>query len=238
MDAVIFDLFGTLVPNLEPTAWKRVVEEMAGALDADPAPFEEEWHKGFVARMDGTLPDGKAQFASILAALGLPVDAERMRRASEIRRRFMEDALAPRKSALTTLDALVERGLKLALATDCSTETPELLDRTPLGSYFSVRACSAALGVRKPDPAIYRHILEELGLQGRRCLYVGDGNSEELPGARRHGMITVWLDNGDEQYWEERFAPGGEYTIRELGELPGIVAEIRGEGDLREGTGG
>ncbi len=74
-----------------------------------------------------------------------------------------------------------------------------------------------------------RRVAEGLGLTGEACLYVGDGNSEELPGAKRHGMTTVWVDNGDQQHWKERFVPDGDYTVCDMLELHGIVDGLRGE---------
>jgi FMN phosphatase YigB (HAD superfamily) len=70
---------------------------------------------------------------------------------------------------------------------------------------------------------MYRHVLNGLGVEGNRCFYVGDGNSNELVGARRHGMITIWVDNGDCQGFKDNWAPGGEHTVRDLREILPIV---------------
>lgn len=221
--AVVFDLFGTLVPNLDPVVHNRVLAEVACILAVPVEAFLPAWHRTFAARMNGTLRDGPAMFRPVLEALGVQVEADALARASELRRSALERALVPKPGALDVLDALSQRGLRLALATDCSSETPDLLDRTPLGRYFPVRACSAHLGVCKPHAAMYQHVLDALGLTGSACWYVGDGNSEELPGARRHGMTTVWVDNGAAQHFKERFVPEGEHRITDLRELLGVL---------------
>ncbi len=46
----------------------------------------------------------------------------------------------------------------------------------------------------KPDPRMYRHVIDGLGVDPTRCLYVGDGGSNEHWGAAQHGMGTVWID--------------------------------------------
>ena len=84
---------------------------------------------------------------------------------------------------------------------------------------FQTRSISAFLGVRKPDALMYTHCLELLGIPAGECMYVGDGNSEELIGARECGLTTVWVDNGLQQHWHERFAPDGDHTIHSLEEL-------------------
>ncbi|MCI0650741.1 MAG: HAD family hydrolase [Planctomycetes bacterium] len=214
------------MPNIAPARLRASLARMAAALGAPAAPFEEEWRKHFASRMDGTIPDGDGQFLPILQALGLSVDPAQLARATQVRRASILGSLVPKTGTLECLTEFRRRGHKLALATDCSSETPSLLDRTPLGGFFPVRACSSHLRARKPDPAIYLHVLRELGVEGARCLYVGDGNSAELPGAKAHGMMTVWVDNGTEQHWRERHVPEGDYTVRDLRDTLAIAEAL------------
>jgi putative hydrolase of the HAD superfamily len=227
MDAVVFDLFGTLIPNLTPESLYGGLADVAAVLGADPIAFREEWRKGFRDRMEGRLRDGVGVFAPALAALGLEPPPAALAEADRRRAEYFLGQLRPKPDAIDTLDALCERGCRLALVSDCSSGTPALLDRTPLGPYFEVRAISADLRTRKPDPVMYRTALEGMGVPAERSLYVGDGNSEELPGAKRLGMTTVWVDNGDRQHWHDRFVGEGDFTIRKLAELPAIVDALR-----------
>ena len=230
MDAVAFDLFGTLIPNLTPEDLHSGLADVAAVLGADPIAFREEWRKGFRARMEGTLRDGAEVFRPALSALGLDPSPSVLEEADRRREEFFLSQLRPKPDAIATLDALRERGCLLALVSDCSSGTPALLDRTPLGPYFEVRAISAALGTRKPDPVMYRTALEGLGVEPERSLYVGDGNSQELPGAKSLGMTTVWVDNGEHQHWHDRFVGEGDYTVRALAEIPAIVDALRERG--------
>jgi len=220
---VIFDLFGTLVPNIPLARWRESADEAADLLGAPREGFRELLRRTFDQRMSGALRDGPGLFAHLLGELGLAAPAAALAEADRRRSAFLRACLRPRPGTLECLGELRGRGYRLALATDCSSETGALLDRTPLGAFFAVRAISAELGVTKPDALMYRHVQEGLGVEGSRCLYVGDGNSEELPGARRHGMTTVWIDNGDAQEWHHRFAPGGDHVIRDLRELPSLL---------------
>ena len=86
----------------------------------------------------------------------------------------------PKPDAVETLDRLAALGCGLALVSDCSSGTPALLDRTPLGPRLPVRAISAELRTRKPDPRMYRAATDGLGVDPSRCLYVGDGNSRSV----------------------------------------------------------
>jgi putative hydrolase of the HAD superfamily len=53
------------------------------------------------------------------------------------------------------------------------------------------------VGVCKPDPRIYRAACEQLKVDPRECLYVGDGGSRELTGAAAVGMTPVRLSAPD-----------------------------------------
>ena len=43
----------------------------------------------------------------------------------------------------------------------------------------------------KPDPRIYELALEQLGVEPREAIFVGDGANDELAGAERVGMRAV-----------------------------------------------
>ncbi|HIA28357.1 MAG TPA: HAD family hydrolase [Planctomycetes bacterium] len=226
MQAIFFDLFGTLVPNLPIDRWQSAAEEMARHLDLDPVSFSNAWGHFFRQRMEGEIPDGEGQFEAVLEALQHTPPSGSTVSAAGVHRELLRSAIIPRPGTTELLDQLLARGFQLALITDCSTLAPTILDETPLGKYFPVRSCSAHLGVRKPHPKMYQHALEKLQIDGSSCVYVGDGNSEELPGAKQQGMTTVWFDNGEEQHWQERFVPEGDHTITHLGELLLVLDQI------------
>jgi FMN phosphatase YigB (HAD superfamily) len=68
------------------------------------------------------------------------------------------------------LDRLRAAGLRIALVSDAGADDVEWWDRSPLSSRFDVEVFSYKVGVRKPDPRIYRHALDGLGVApGMRC---------------------------------------------------------------------
>jgi len=224
--AVVFDLFGTLVRDIAPASWADSNEEIAALFGTTGKALGDAWRPTFMQRMTGELKDDDRVFQPALDVLGITADDEANQRAVLIREAFMLECLTPKPDAVDCLATLQAAGMKLGLATDCSSNTPFLLDRTPLGAFLPVRAASAHLGVTKPDPRMYQFVLDGLDVAAGDCVYVGDGNSEELPGAKRLGFTTVWVDNGADQHHRRRFFPDGDYTIRALAEIPALVASL------------
>ena len=62
---------------------------------------------------------------------------------------------------------------------------------SPLYPLFDAAMISYEQGLLKPDPEIYRQALQALGTKAEECLYVGDGGSHELDGARSLGMQAI-----------------------------------------------
>ena len=72
-----------------------------------------------------------------------------------------------------------------------SKEEAKLIRGSKLFPFFDAPCLSWELGVRKPDPAIYRTCLRRLGIAPEECLYVGDGGSFELETAQSLGILAV-----------------------------------------------
>ncbi len=69
---------------------------------------------------------------------------------------------------------------------------------------FDVEVFSSELGISKPDPRVYLHCCEELGVEPTAAVFVGDGANDELEGARRVGMRPVLIHkHGQDPLWAE-----------------------------------
>ena len=74
---------------------------------------------------------------------------------------------------------------------------PGLWAASPLAPLVDGAVFSAVEGMQKPDRRMYELACERLAVAPGRCLYVGDGNSDELNGAVSAGMRAVQLRPGD-----------------------------------------
>lgn len=92
------------------------------------------------------------------------------------------------------LEALAEAGYRLAVVSNADGRVEALLEEAGLRRHFEVVVDSRVVGVEKPDPAIFRHALDRLGLEPEACLYAGDLYPVDVVGARRAGLRAVLLD--------------------------------------------
>lgn len=76
----------------------------------------------------------------------------------------------------TILDALRARGLKLAIGSS-SKNTPFILERIGLGSYFDFIADGNCITHSKPDPEVFLKAAEGIGLAPSACLVVEDAKA-------------------------------------------------------------
>lgn len=60
-------------------------------------------------------------------------------------------------------------------------------------THFSAVIESAEVGIRKPDPAIYRLGVEATGVEAQECCVIGDSFGKDIVPAHSLGCQTVWL---------------------------------------------
>ena len=112
--------------------------------------------------------------------------------------------LEPRPGAVETLRELRSRGYRLGLITVCSGDVPEVWPETPFADLFDSTVFSCSVGLRKPDPRIYRIACDQLGVAPGEAIFVGDGANDELAGAERVGLRAVLIHrNGEQPPWDE-----------------------------------
>lgn len=62
-----------------------------------------------------------------------------------------------------------------------------------LSDYFDDVVESAVVGVRKPDPEIFRLGIEALGLKPASVVVIGDSYTKDIVPATKNGCQTIWL---------------------------------------------
>jgi len=97
----------------------------------------------------------------------------------------------------------------------------EVFGDTGVAPLFEAVIISAEVRLRKPNPQIYRRMLEMLCLDAAEVLFVGDTPREDVAGPQFVGMRTAWISKGAAGVPEG--IPQPHFTIRDLSELPGVL---------------
>lgn len=82
---------------------------------------------------------------------------------------------------------------KLVLVSNFYGNIQAVLKDFGLDGFFSRIVESSVVGVRKPDPAIYRLGVEAMGLPAGQVLVVGDSFSKDVMPAKKVGCKVAWL---------------------------------------------
>jgi putative hydrolase of the HAD superfamily len=191
--AVIFDLFGTLVDNFSYQEHRDMLSEMAFVLSIPSEDFIHYWIQTFNERVTGKFKTPESNIIHICKEVGVDPEDGQIDRACDIRRNFARRSLTPRRDAETTIVELKSLGHKIALVSDCTYEVPVLWEETVFPKLIDIPVFSCLVGIKKPDPRIYKVALDGLGVNPQDCLYIGDGSSHELTGARKVGMHPVLI---------------------------------------------
>jgi FMN phosphatase YigB (HAD superfamily) len=101
--------------------------------------------------------------------------------------------LDPPPSTVQTLQALRASGRRIGVLSNTHALELRAWEHSPIASLVDVVAVSHEIGVFKPDPAAYHHLLVGLDVSAAQAAYVGDGWGDELVVARGAGLGLVVL---------------------------------------------
>jgi putative hydrolase of the HAD superfamily len=225
--AVIFDLYGTLVPEFPRSDFYLTVDQMALELGADAESFREAWTRTAIGRQTGMFPTMADNVRAICEELGLDEpSAETLERALAPRVAMYDRWFHPRVGALETLRTLRERGFPLGLISMCAPDTPAIWRASELGGTVDVEVFSSEVGLRKPDPAIYLYACERLGVEPSTCLYCGDGAYRELTGAEAVGITAVEIRDPSVDVHQQLRPEGDDWVGARVADLRELLAMV------------
>jgi HAD superfamily hydrolase (TIGR01549 family) len=243
--AVVIDLFDTLVnwnPEALPLMQFRGREirsttpllypalENALGKRFDPEKFSEAHASAYAeifaerAKPDAVEITCLERFSRTLKRLEIDEDqaaplAENLRRIHMARVREVTKAPPARIEAMKRIARHHRVGM---ISNFDDAETGHLIMHdTGIRELFDPVIISADAGYRKPNPLIFRKILDAMGLEPADILFVGDTPLDDVLGSKGVGMHSAWIRTRGRELPEGIPAP--DIIIKDLAELPAAL---------------
>lgn len=178
---VIFD-YGEVI-SLTPSPTDRAVIARLAGVNGDDGPF---W-AAYFAHRDG-LDQGTAGVAAYWRAIADDIGASwDDARVHELWAADFRSWLSINPATVEVLADLRAGGTPLALLSNAGPDFASFFRSGPLGDFFSACYVSGELGLLKPHPEIYRHVLADLGIAPAEAVFV-DNRPANVAGAQSVGI--------------------------------------------------
>lgn len=194
--AVIFDLFETLITEWGHKKYTR--NELCSDLGIEREKFDIYWNEKGKDRYIGKI----SFIDSILYVCekyGKHIDDSTLSVITDKRIETKSKCFEyVNPDVFKLLSNLKTMGLKLAIISNCSSEEVKVIKQSKIYKYFDHVILSYEIKMQKPDSRIYKETANLLGLSANECIFVGDGGSNELEGAKMVGMKAIqakWYTN-------------------------------------------
>jgi len=224
------------------TTHGAILFDLGGTLDAPGLPWKERLFRLYRAEGVAVTPDAFAPLfyraddalvGAVPAALSLRDTVQRLvdgvSAALQVADRQVSDRIATQFVACAMTCARGNARLlsqlagpyRLGLVSNFYGNLATVSDELGLRPYLDVIVDSTDVGCTKPDPRIFQHALDGLGVKAADAVFVGDSLARDMAGARGVGMAHIWLV-GDVASSPAPCCPG-DGVIRSLDELRALL---------------
>lgn len=204
---MIFDLDDTLSDHLHCA--RAGLEALRSAhpgfaavsIEELESAYSESLERLHLEMLDGRITQAEARIErmqDLFAFVGIEIEGDAAAAEYRSMRAAYDAAARTVRGSHELLDALTERGVRLAVITNnLVAEQEEKLARLDLDRYFEVVTISEGVGVSKPAREIFELTLAELEIGVDDAVMIGDSLTSDIAGAVGVGMRAVWLDRHD-----------------------------------------
>jgi putative hydrolase of the HAD superfamily len=184
---VIFD-YGEVISMSQSPADRAVLERLAGVSDGEAggAASARFW-AAYLAHRDG-LDQGTGGVAAYWRAVARDISADwDEARVHELWAADFRSWLSVNPCVIDLLADLRSGGTPLALLSNAGPDYGSYFRHGPLGDFFAACYVSGELGLLKPHPEIFRHVLDDLGITPAEAIFI-DNRAANVAGAQELGI--------------------------------------------------
>jgi putative hydrolase of the HAD superfamily len=213
-EACLVDVYDTLL-SCDFMALGTELPRLAGVS-------QQAWAEGYgqVAAALGVGQLTKAEgFGQILAGCGVPVRPGLVRALVDRDRELLVGSARLYDDAIPFLRALRSGGIKIAIVSNCSEHTRDVLDHLGVTALADTLVLSCEVGAAKPGPEIFRHALDRLGVAAASALFVDD-QASYCAGGTALGIGAVQIVRGE---LDGNVSAAGTTVVRSLPEVETLL---------------
>ncbi|KEZ89750.1 HAD family hydrolase [Lacrimispora celerecrescens] len=189
--AVFFDLFFTLIYPC------YLIENEYDVIGISSFEWESYAENNILydERAKGKIRNEREIIDRIVNIMPYKVTEEQKRKILLKREERMKRALLSiDNKVLEVLGRIREKGIKIGLISNADIIDIKYWNDSPLSTFFDSVIFSCDVGILKPETEIYQLAMKSLNVKPEESIFIGDGGSNELFGARRAGMKTIFSE--------------------------------------------
>jgi putative hydrolase of the HAD superfamily len=106
-----------------------------------------------------------------------------------------DESFYPCPGAIETLQYFCDQGIRLGMVTNgASSAQRAKIERFQLAGYFEHIFVEGEMGMGKPDPRVFRHVLDTFAITPEDAWMVGDNLTWDVVAPQELGIFSVWID--------------------------------------------
>lgn len=223
IEVVFFDLFFTLVTPKYSN--RRNENDILGITIEEWEVYAED-EELYLERATGREKSPEKIIETMVAKMKINATGDDIKQILKLREeRFMKSLTDVDPVILDVLLDIKKAGKKLCLISNVDIIDVIHWDKSPLYNLFDDAVFSYDVGYIKPQVEIYEIALKRMNAKPESCIFVGDGGSDELRGAKQLGIRTIltgYLLKRDATHHDEIKA-FTDYYIEDFKEIKSII---------------
>lgn len=224
INVVFFDLFFTLViPKYNDL---RNENDVLRITKAEWEKYAED-NELYIKRATGHEKSPQKIIESIVEKMQIDVkECDKIEILKLREERFKKSLIDVDTVILEVLSDIKKNGKKICLLSNADIIDVMHWEKSPLNNLFDDTIFSYEVGYLKPQTEIYSIALKKMNVNPKECIFIGDGGSDELKGAKKLGIKTIlteYLLKRDEEQHNaiKKFA---DYCIKDFKEIKSILS--------------
>jgi len=213
-EACLVDVYDTLL-SCDFAAHQTELPALAGVS-------QDAWAEGYgqvgAALRVGQLTKAEG-FGRILSACGVEARPGLVRALVDKDRELLLASARPYADAIPFLEALRSGGIRIAIVSNCSEHTRDLLEEVGVAALADTLVLSCEVGAAKPAAEIFTCALDRLGVTAPSALFVDDQASYCAGGAAL-GIGAVQIVRGEP---DGTWSAAGTTVVRSLPEVQAML---------------